>query len=150
MGVKIVKYNACTNFIRFHYRHPNMKTDALKQYIHLREALLKEKSSLEARLAQIHKALGGGGSSVTKAAAPKPAVAAKGPNRKRAKNKLSLKDAVSHAIEGKELTKPEILDAIKATGYKFATKDPINSLNALLYSGKVFKKVGDGKFGLAK
>ncbi len=127
-----------------------MKTDALKQYIHLRDALLKEKAGLEARLAQIHKALGGGAIAVTKAAATNPARAAKAPGRKHAKNKLSLKDAVTQSIEGKELTKPEILEAIKKAGYKFATKDPMNSLNVLLYSGKVFKKVGDGKFSLAK
>ncbi len=127
-----------------------MKIDALKQYVHLRNALLKEKSDLQARLAQIHKALGGGAIPVTKTAATKPARPVKAPSRKHAKNKLSLKDAVTQSIEGKELTKPEILEAIKKAGYKFATKDPMNSLNALLYSGKVFKKVGDGKFSLAK
>ncbi len=119
-----------------------VKADALQQYVQLRDALLKEKGALEARLAHINKALGGGAEALVRTAF--------GPGRKRAKNKMSLKEAVIQAITSKALTKPEILEAIKANGYKFATKNPMNSLNVLLYSGKTFKKVEGGKFSVAK
>lgn len=42
-----------------------MKTDSLKQYVSLHQALTAEKSTLEARLAAINKALGGSPAKVT-------------------------------------------------------------------------------------
>jgi hypothetical protein len=51
-------------------------------------------------------------------------------------------------VEAKILSKPEILETIAKTGYKFTAKNPMNSLNTLLYSDKAFKNTG-GKFGPA-
>ena len=119
-----------------------MKHDSIKKYVALRESLLKEKSGLEARLAEINLALGVQSSATSQ-------LTILPPGRKRARNKLSLKDAVAQVTGSKGLTKPEILEAIKKIGYHFSTNDPMNSLNTVLYTGKVFKNV-DGKFSLAK
>lgn len=144
-----------------------MKIDKLKQYVSLREQLLRDKAELEARLAEINKALGAVAPSVTvsaPAAAPakrgrRPAAAvaagtpakAAGPkagSRKRARNSVSLRDAVLAATKAKPLSRQEILTAVQAAGYKFAAKDPLNSLSTLLYTDKGIKNYG-GKFGPA-
>ncbi|MEW6302609.1 MAG: hypothetical protein AB1705_04005 [Verrucomicrobiota bacterium] len=124
-----------------------MKTINLKKYVALRESLLKEKATLESRLAEVNAALGAEGSARAAAAAP-----ARGRGRggaKRAKNKISLKDAVIQVTSGKPLAKADILEAVRKIGYKFSTSDPMNSLNTVLYTGKVFKNT-DGKFSPAK
>ena len=113
-----------------------MKSDALKQYVALRETLLKEKSALEARLEQISRALDLDGGAVERTAGG------------RVRNPMSLKIAVTRVTKGKALNKQEILAAIKKLGYRFSAKDPINSLNTVLYTGKVFKNQG-GKFSPA-
>jgi hypothetical protein len=124
-----------------------MKTDRLKQYVALRDALTQEKTELQERLARIDRALDG--------EIPIPAKIDKTPSRapaarvKRLKNKLSLKEAVRRATAAKPLTKPEILAAIKKLGYRFAAKEPINSLNVVLYSKRQFKNQS-GKFSPAK
>ena len=117
-----------------------MKRDSLKAYVSLRENLLKRKASLETELTQIKAALAdapGAGKAYVKAAP-----------RKRAKNEMSLKEAVLAATKSKPQTKREILDAITKNGYTFTAKNPLNSLNTLLYSDKAFKNHG-GKFGPA-
>ena len=123
-----------------------MKRDPLKQYVSLRDSLLKRKAALEAELAKINSALG-------EAAPAKAAAAAKAAparSRKRAQNSVSLKSAVSDVLKTKPLTRPDILKAVEKAGYTFTAKDPLNSLNTLLYSNKkVFKNFGDGTFGLA-
>ena len=122
-----------------------MKRDPLKQYVSLRDSLLKRKAALEAELAQINAALGE--AAPAKAAAAKAAPAR---SRKRAQNSVSLKSAVCEVLKSKPLTRPEILKAVEKVGYTFTAKDPLNSLNTLLYSNKkVFKNLGDGTFGLA-
>ncbi len=150
-----------------------MKNDKLKQYISLREQLLRDKAEYEARLAEINKALGAvtvsaasvdpvaavapvapvvrrGRKPGRKPAAPVEApVAAKAPrggSRKRAQNSVSLREAVLAATKAKPLTRQEILAAVQASGYKFAAKDPLNSLSTLLYTDKGIKNYG-GKFG---
>lgn len=121
-----------------------MKRDPLKQYVSLRDSLLKRKAALEAELARINSALGE--SSPAKAGAK--AVAAS--TRRRAQNSVSLKAAVSDALKSKPLSRPDILKAVEKAGYAFTAKDPLNSLNTLLYTNKkVFKNLGDGTFGLA-
>lgn len=122
-----------------------MKRDPLKQYVSLRDSLLKRKAALEAELAKINAALG-------EAAPAKPAAAKAAParSRKRAQNSVSLKSAVSDVLKTKPLTRPDILKAVEKAGYTFTAKDPLNSLNTLLYSNKkVFKNLGDGTFALA-
>ncbi|MGV3756188.1 MAG: hypothetical protein ACO1QS_12470 [Verrucomicrobiota bacterium] len=123
-----------------------MKNSSIKKFIALRDGLLKEKAELTARLAEIEKALGVEGE-VKAEKAPK-AAGKRGPKR-RARNELSLKEAAAKVASGKPLTKQEILDGILKLGYVFKTKDPMNSLNVVLYSGKNFKRA-DGKFVAAK
>lgn len=139
-----------------------MKIDKLKQYVSLREQLLRDKVELESRLVEINKALGsvtpsapavvatapvakrGRKPAAVPAAAPaSPAVKRGG---KRAKNTVSLRDAVLAATKAKPLARQEILTAVQAAGYKFAAKDPLNSLSTLLYTDKGIKNYG-GKFG---
>ena len=127
-----------------------MKNDPLKAFVSLRDNLLKRKATLEAELAQIDKVLAISPKAVT-VAAPKAAASAGVTSTgrpKRAKNELSLKEAVLTVTKGKTLSKPDILDAIAKIGYKFTAKSPMNSLNTLLYSDKAFKN-SDGKFGPA-
>lgn len=120
-----------------------MKPDKLRQYVTLRESLMKEKTALEARLREINKALGQEGAT----SAARVTVIAR-PMRKRAKNPMSLRAAVVQVTKDKPMAKPEILAAIKKIGYVFTAKDPVNSLNTVLYSGKTFKNQG-GKFSPA-
>ena len=119
---------------------PLVKTDALKKFIALHESLRREKAILEERLAQINEALGGREDSGS-------VVDPSGPRRK-IRNKLSLKEAVIEVTKDKPLDKQEILQAIKKLGYKFTAKDPINSLNVVLYSKRQFKN-DDGRFSPA-
>jgi hypothetical protein len=132
-----------------------MKNSSIKKFIALRDGLLKEKAEITARLAEIEQALG----SEAEVTAPKAAKAAKAPKapkaasgrapKRRARNEMSLKEAALKVASGKPQTKQEILDGIIKLGYKFSTKDPMNSLNVVLYSGKNFKRA-DGKFAAAK
>lgn len=130
-----------------------MKNASVKKFVALRDALLKEQAALVARLAEIEQALGDSDVKVAapkKATAPAPAPAkAKAPVKRRARNAMSLKEAVLKVTSSKALTKAEILTAVEKIGYKFSTKDPGNSLNTVLYSGKTFKN-NDGKFSPAK
>ncbi len=112
-----------------------MKRDPLKQFTALRDSLSKRKAVLEAELASINAALG-------------VAYAAAGGGRARAQNTMSLKEAVLTATKSKPLTKPEILEAVGKLGYRFTAKDPVNSLNTLLYTDQAIKNHG-GKFGPA-
>ena len=130
-----------------------MKRDPLKQYVALRESLSKRKAVLEAELSKINAALGATTTKVTTVAVAAPARAAAAPagrrvKLKRAQNTMSLKAAVLAATKAKPLAKAEILEAVAKLGYKFAAKDPMNSLNTLLYTDKQIKNFG-GKFGHA-
>lgn len=133
-----------------------MKRDPLKQFVALRESLLKRQAQLQEELAGLNAALGVANAAV--AAAPAAAAAtsaptagrARGPRRggKRAKNSISLKEAVMTVTKSKPLTKLEILTAVSKLGYVFTAKSPMNSLNTLLYTDKQIKN-SDGKFGPA-
>ena len=130
-----------------------MKNSSIKKFIALRDGLLKEKAELTARLAEIETALGQVGE--TKAVTKKGKVGrppgsgkSKAAPKRRARNELSLKEAAVK-VATKPMTKEEILDGILKLGYVFSTKDPMNSLNVVLYSGKNFKRA-DGKFVIAK
>ncbi len=155
-----------------------MKNEKLKQFVSLREQLLRDRAELEARLAEINKALGTvSGPEVVASAAPvieavpvakgKPgrkkavvAVKAKAPAPasapararrgagKRAKNPMSLRDAVLAVTKARPLTRQEVLAGVQKLGYVFAAKDPLNSLSTLLYTDKGIKNTG-GKFGPA-
>jgi hypothetical protein len=165
-----------------------MKNDKLKQFVTLREQLLKDRAELEARLVEINKALGavsgplaaapdapvGAVAPVVAAVkgkpgrkkkvvlapaaapAPAPAKLAKAvklakPAKvrrggKRAKNEMSLRDAVLAVTKSRPLARQEILVGVQNLGYVFSAKDPLNSLSTLLYTDKGIKNYG-GKFG---
>ena len=120
-----------------------MKVDPIKQFVALRAALVNEKARLEARLAEINRAL-----SQAERISSAPTRGA-GRAGLRAKNTMSLKDAITRVTKNKPLTKAEILQAIRKIGYRFAAKDPTNSLNVTLYTKGNFKNAG-GKFSPLK
>lgn len=114
------------------YQEP-MKPDALKQFSRLRDALIEERSVLERRLSQINDTLG------LASAREDPGTPARNAGRRqmtrlgRARNSMSLKQAISKATRAKPLSKDEILAAVKKLGYKFSTPRPMATLNAYLY-----------------
>ena len=117
-------------------------TDAIKQYVSLRDSIIAEREQLITRLREMDEALGamglrGKGSYY----GPKTATG-------RAHNEMSLKEAVLKVIEGKALTKHEILDGVMALGYAFSTDDPLNSLGVVLYGKNPKFKNVHGKFSL--
>ena len=119
-----------------------MKPDALKQYVSLRDAIFSEREQLIGRLREIDEALGAMGLRASDAYY--------GPRTPtgRVRNEMSLRDAVFKVIDGKALTKHEILDAVIRLGYQFSTNDPLNSLGVILYGrNPKFKNVG-GRFSL--
>lgn len=118
-----------------------MKRDLLKQYVQLRQQLAGEKDAITKRLTEIDAVLAGKVATSKKAAKVKT-------KSSRPSNELSLKEAILKAIQGKSLTKQEIFEAITKLGYKFAAKDPINSINVVLYGKKPKFKNNDGKFSL--
>jgi len=132
-----------------------MKRDPLKQFVALRESLLARQAQLQAELKGINEALGVATATVAAvtsiAAAPgrRPG-RPPGPRRggKRAKNEMSLREAVLTVTKSKALPKAEILAAVGKLGYVFSAKDPMNSLNTFLYTDKRIKNY-DGKFGPA-
>ena len=103
--------------------------DKLQQYLSSLKALHAEKARLEARLEQINAAL-----SDTPGAATGRRGRRVGRRGRARRNGLSLREAVVQVTRSRALSKPEILQAIQRIGYKFATKDPMNSLNAMLYA----------------
>ena len=126
-----------------------MKRDPLKEFVSLRTSLIKRKEILESELAQINQALAIDPVVIIRPKAVAAAPASSAPvKRKRAKNEMSLKEAVLAATKSKPLSKPEILAAVEKAGYVFSAKSPMSSLNTLVYSDKSFKNV-DGKFGPA-
>lgn len=127
-----------------------MANDPLKQFIALQDGLKARKAEIEAELAALASAFGIPFSVPSAPEAPAPRVK-RGPGRpkgpgKRAKNALSLREAVLTVTKDKPLTKQEILEAVGKLGYVFSAKDPMNSLNTFLYTDKGIKKA-DGKFG---
>src|SRR5688500_13058485 len=107
-----------------------MKPDPLKQYVSLRDSIQAEREQLLTRLREIDAALGAMG------------LRGRGPLG-HVRNEMSLKNAVLKVIEGRKLTKHEILDEVLRLGYKFATDDPLNSLGVVLYGRKPkFKNEG--------
>ncbi len=128
-----------------------MKSASVKQFVALRAALLNEKAQLEARLKEICAGLEMTASVAT--APAKPAAPGRVPRKKRAarvENTMSLYEAVSKAVAAKPLTKPEILKAVVALGYKFSASNPMMSLNTLVYTPGKLKKHPGGKWGSVK
>ena len=107
--------------------------DLLRKYSTLRQWLLEEKATIENRLQTLNAVLGD-----TRSAVPSM------PPRKRIRNENSLADTIRKVTASKPMTRKEILEAVTAEGYRFNTKNPLNSIGVVLYSGKFRNK--DGKF----
>jgi hypothetical protein len=126
-----------------------MKSIATKQFIKLRQQLESERTQITARLKEVDAALGSFRSPVTaskstgKKRGPKPG------SKKKVSNELSLKEAIVKAIGNKQMTREQILEGVLATGYRFRTSNPLNSLNVILYGKKPKFSRKDGKFELA-
>lgn len=122
----------------------NAKPNALKDYVAVRDAIFAEREEIIARLREIDEALG------TMALRGKDSYYGPRTPTGRVRNDKSLKDIVLEVIDGKALSKHDILDAVLRAGYQFSTDDPLNSLGVILY-GKNPKFENDGgKFSLPK
>jgi hypothetical protein len=132
-----------------------MRSTTIKKFMAMREALVKEKAALETRLAEINEALGVA-SEIAEATAPapakkrgRPAAKKKAAGKKRgprAKSSVSLKAAVLKVLGKKGLSRKDIVVAVQKSGYTFSTKNPLNSVSAMLYSDKKTFKNKGGKF----
>jgi hypothetical protein len=113
-------------------------SNAVQEFARLRDSIYAEREQLLTRLRAIDEALGSMGF------AGRESYYGPRPTGSRARNELSLKEAVLQVIKGKAMTKQEILDAVLATGYQFTTDDPLNSLGVVLY-GRNPELKRDGK-----
>jgi hypothetical protein len=117
-----------------------MKTDILQQYVTARQALLDEKTQVEARLRQITRALSEAPSAVT--VAPTPVA----PIPRRRRSPISMRAAVIQMTSEHPMTKPDIMAAIQKLGFRSASKNPMSSLSTLLYGKNPRFKNEDGRF----
>jgi hypothetical protein len=128
--------------------------DAIKQFVDLKTRLTKEREVLMGRLAEINGALG------EEAAVEQPRSMPTQPKREtkapktsaprrqkgRAKNPISLREAVVKVTSSRALTKQEIIDAVQGLGYKFRGSDPKNVLGTVIYGKNPRFKNEGGKF----
>jgi hypothetical protein len=127
-----------------------MKIDALKQYAKLRLQLQEEKKHLEARLAEINEVL------TPEADLPAPSLAAQSPavptlrRGRRRRNKMTMREAVMQALSKGALTRKELAEAVQNEGYVFRTRNPLNSLGAILYAKNSPIRSQGGKFSLTR
>jgi hypothetical protein len=119
------------------------QNDKLEKYLASLDELRAEKAELEGRLEKINQALAGAPGGVGRRGR-RGAGRRAGAGRRR--NGLSLRAAVTQVTKNRPMTKAEILDAVQKVGYKFATKDPLNSLNAMLYAPANKFRNQNGKF----
>jgi hypothetical protein len=153
-----------------------MRTDNLQQFIKLRRELTQEKDQISRRLAQINEALGelasatadnsddGGQEEAEEAPAARPAPASNrrtaapaqrsapaqrpAPSAAPSGGGSSLREHVMTVLRDGPKSKEEVLKAVQGRGYKFQTKDPLNSLGVILYGkNPKFNRV-DGRFAL--
>ena len=119
----------------------------IKRYLSLRDSLIQEKTKLELRLREINEALGGAAATPNREpVAAKAGARRSGSGRRGARGPISLRDAVLQATAGAPLTKEEILNRVKALGYRFSTNNPLNSLGVILYGKNPRFKNQDGRF----
>lgn len=121
-----------------------MPTDKIKTFLTLRRELIEEKGQLEVRLKEIEQVLQGSEPAVA-VASKAPAARTSVKARKRAKNAMSLPEAI-RKVATKPMTKQEILDGVLKLGYKFTTKKPLNTLSTALYTYKKKFSNQGGKF----
>ena len=107
--------------------------EKLKTFLEKRDSLLQTRAKIVEKIREIDQLLGNAG-------APPSFVI--GQKRRRPKNEINLKQAITSALESGPKTRHEILDAVQAMGYQFSTNNPLNSLSAALYTNKQFLKDG--------
>ena len=79
----------------------------------------------------------------------KPQAASRKTRRRRAKNKISLADALSQFMKGKaKVTIAEAMEGVLSAGYKTKSKAFRPLVNQTLLKDKRFKSVGRGEFAL--
>ena len=132
-----------------------MRSTSIQQFIKLRRNLTEERSTLEDRLRQINEALGEmplpSLSPIQGATGQSPIQSTRGRGRRGKRGSgggQSLREHVLAVLQRGAMTKEEVLAAVKKAGYKFSTKDPLNSLGVILYGKKPKFNRADGKFSL--
>src|SRR6266576_6029541 len=110
--------------------------DSVQRFTALRAALVSEREVIRKRLQQIDTALGGAAGKISappaqKKAAPRSAKPSARPSR--ASNTMSIREAVAKVTAKKPLSVREIVEAVQKIGYKFTSRDPVNSVGAYLY-----------------
>lgn len=107
--------------------------EKLKTFLEKRDSLLQTRAKIVEKIREIDQLLGNAGT---------PPTFVIGQKRRRPKNEINLKQAISKALEDGPKTRHEILEAVQAMGYAFSTNNPLNSLSAALYTNKQFNKDG--------
>ena len=107
--------------------------EKLKVFLEKRDSLLQTRAKIVEKIREIDQLLGNAGA---------PPTFVIGQKRRRPKNEINLKQAISKALENGPKTRHEILEAVQGMGYQFSTNNPLNSLSAALYTNKQFIKDG--------
>lgn len=124
--------------------------DTVQQFTALRSALVREREAIRQRLQQIEAALAGARKAPTPSSSKMVGVLPGA--RPRPGNKMSIREAITKVTTSRALTVREIVEAVRKIGYKFASRDPVNSVGAYLYAKhgrRHFKRV-NGKFSPVK
>jgi hypothetical protein len=120
----------------------------IQKFIELKKQFITEREAIRQRLAQINLALGHEADSVvTMPPRVAPAPARARPSRH--DNPMSLRSAILQVTKSKPLTKKDILSAVQKLGYRFDTKDPMNSMGVILYGRNPKFRNQNGKFSPA-
>jgi hypothetical protein len=125
-----------------------MKIDPLQQYAKLKQQLLQERDQLEARLNEIKQVLGeeiGPGPSPAPAQGFEQTPSRRG-RRPAAGNTMSLKEAVIRALSNGPVPRKDLVRAVEGVGYRFTTKNPLNSIGSILYGKNSAVKNKGGTF----
>lgn len=107
--------------------------EKLKIFLEKRDSLLQTRAKIVEKIREIDQLLGSAGA---------PPTFVLGQKRRRPKNEINLKQAISKALESGPKSRHEILEAVQEMGYQFSTNNPLNSLSAALYTNKQFNKDG--------
>jgi hypothetical protein len=107
--------------------------EKLKNFLEKRDSLLQTRAKIVEKIREIDQLLGNAGA---------PPTFVIGQKRRRPKNEINLKQAISKALENGPKSRHEILEAVQGMGYQFSTNNPLNSLSAALYTNKQFIKDG--------
>lgn len=127
-----------------------MRNDSLQQFVKLHRELTQERDQIAGRLEEINSALGALNAPAGPSEKAQQASAAAGRMKRGRKASAggSLREYVIAAIQDSPKTKEEVLHAVISRGYKFSTKNPLNSLGVILYGKNPKFTRADGKFTL--